>query len=146
MSICGAGRNRINDSERHKLCARRKCKLHMAAQSASSVAQVTSLRFTSKPRANFFDPLLQLGKMGSRPVYLFTVGTPAELVVIDFGKRLEFVHYFGLVCFLQRGITSQAPRERRDQFRKLKTTDNLDRLFVGVLRARAISVLNDCVH
>ena len=48
-------------------------------------------------------------------------------------------------CF-QRGVTSQTPRERRDQFRKIKTADNFDRLFVGVLGPRAISVLNDRVH
>src|SRR5262249_29932652 len=92
------------DNERRKLCTQRKCKLHMAAQSATSAAQVTSLRFASNARANFFDPLLQLRKMGPRPVYLSAVETAAELVVIDFGKPLEFVHYFGFVCFLQRAL------------------------------------------
>ncbi len=37
-------------------------------------------------------------------------------------------------------------RERRDQFREVKTADNLNSLFVGVLGARTISVLNDRVH
>jgi hypothetical protein len=49
-------------------------------------------------------------------------------------------------CLFQQCVTSQAPRERRDQFRKVKTADNLDRLFVGVLGPRPISVLNDRVH
>ena len=88
----------------------------MAAQSASSVAHVTSLRFASNPRANLFDPPLQLGKMRPRPVYLPAIGAPSELVVVDFGKRLEFVDYFGLGRFLQGGVTSETPRERRDRF------------------------------
>jgi len=82
----------------------------------------------------------------SRPVNPIAAGTAPELVVIDFGKRLEFVDYVGLGGLLQRCITSQAPRERRDQLRKIKTADDLDRLFVGVLGARAISVLNNRVH
>ena len=65
---------------------------------------------------------------------------------MDFGERLKFVDYLGLGCLFQRGVTSQAPRERRDQFRKVKTADNLNSLFVGVLGARAIPVLNDRVH
>jgi hypothetical protein len=84
--------------------------------------------------------------MRPRPVDLFAARTAAELFVIDFGKRLEFVDYGGLGCLFQRCVASQAPRERRDQFRKIKTADNFDRLFVGVLGARAISVLNDPVH
>ena len=103
----------------------------MAAQSASFAEPVTSLRFASNPRANFFDPLLQFRKVRPRPVDLLAARTAAKLVVIDFGKRLEFVDYVGLGCLFQRCITSQAPRERRDQFRKIKTADNFDRLFVG---------------
>jgi hypothetical protein len=118
----------------------------MGAESASSVELVTSLRFGSNPRANFFDPLLQFRKVRPRPIDLFTARTPAELVVIDFGERLEFVDYVGLRCRFQWGVTSQAPPERCDQFRKVKTADNFDRLFVGILGARAISVLNDPVH
>ena len=72
----------------------------MAAQSASSAELVTSLRFASSPGANFFDSLLQFGKMRARPVDLFAVRTAAELVVIDFGERLEFVDYVGLGCLL----------------------------------------------
>ena len=68
------------------------------------------------------------------------------MVVIDLGKRLEFVDYVGLGGLLQRCVTSQAPGERRDQRRKIKTADDLDRLFIGVLGARAISVLNNRVH
>src|SRR5262245_59027198 len=126
--------------------ARRKCKLHMEAAFASSAELVTSLRFASNARANFFDPLLQFSKMRSRPVDLFATGTAAELVVIDFGKRLEFVDYLCLSCLFQRFIASQASRKRGDQFREVKTADDLDRLFVGVLRPRVISVLNDRVH
>ena len=118
----------------------------MAAQSASSAELVTSLRFASNPRANFFDPLLQSRKMRARPVDLFTIRTAAELVVIGFGERLEFVDYVRLGCCFQRGVTSQAPGERRDQFGKIKTADNLDRLFIGVLGPRPIPVLNDRVH
>ena len=84
--------------------------------------------------------------MRSRPVDLFAVRTAAEVVVIDFGERLEFVDYVGLGCCFQRGVTSQAPGERRDQFRKVKAADNFDRLFVGILGARVISMLNDRVH
>ncbi len=84
--------------------------------------------------------------MRPRPIDLFAVRTAAELVVVDFGERFEFADYVGLGCRFQRGVTSQAPRKRRDQFRKVKTTDNLDRLFVGVLGPRPISVLNDRVH
>ena len=120
--------------------------MHMAAQSAISAELVTSLRFASNPRANFFDPLLQFGKVRPRPIDLFAARTAPELVVIDFGKRLEFVDYVGLSCLLQRCVTSKAPRERRDQFRKVKTADNLDCLFVGIVGARVISVLNDSVH
>jgi hypothetical protein len=81
-----------------------------------------------------------------RPIDLFAVKTAAELVVVDFGERFEFADYVSLGYRFQRGVTSQAPRKRRDQFRKVKTTDNLDRLFVGVLGPRPISVLNDRVH
>ena len=118
----------------------------MAAQSASSAELVTSLRFASNPGANFFDSLLQLRKVRPRPVDLFAARTAPELVVVDFGERLEFADYVGLGYRFQRGVTSQAPRKRRDQFRKVKTTDNLDRLFIGVLGPRPISVLNDRVH
>jgi hypothetical protein len=118
----------------------------MAAQSASSAELVTSLRFASNPEANFFDSLLQFRKVRARPVDLFAARTAPELGVVDFGKRLEFVDYVGLGCLFQRCVTSHAARERRDQFRKVKTADNLDRLFVGILGARAISVLNDPVH
>ena len=107
---------------------------------------VTSLCFALRPGANFFDSLLEFRKMRPRPIDLFAIKTAAELVVIDFGERLEFVDYVGLGYRFQRGVTSQAPRERRDQFRKVKTADNLDRLFVGVLGPRPISVLNDRVH
>src|SRR5215472_1120621 len=111
----------------------------MVAHSASSAERVTSLRFASNPRANFFDPLLQFGKVRPRPVDLFAARTAAELVVMDFGKRLEFVTYLGFGCFLQQRVTSQAACERRDQFHKIKTADDLDRLFVGILGARIIS-------
>src|SRR5882724_4502636 len=118
----------------------------MAAQSASSAELVTSLRFASSPGANLFDSPLEFRKVRPRPVDLFAVRTAAELIVIDFGERFEFADYLGLGYRLQRCVTSQAARERRDQFRKVKTADNLDRLFVGVLGARPISVLNDGVH
>ena len=118
----------------------------MAAQSASSAELVTSLRFASNPGANFFDSLLQFRKVRPRPIDLFAIRTAAELVVIDFRERLEFADYVGFGYRFQRGVTSQAPRKRRDQFRKVKTTDNLDRLFVGVLGPRPISVLNNRVH
>ena len=118
----------------------------MAAQSASSAELVTSLRFASNPGANFLDSLLQFRKVRPRPVDLFAARTAPELVIVDFGKRLEFADYVGLGCLFQRCVTSQAARERRDQFRKVKTTDNLDRLFIGILGAGAISVLNDRVH
>ena len=78
----------------------------MAAQSASSPERVTSLRFASNPRANLFDPLLQFKKMRPRPVNLFAVRTAVELVVIDFGKRFEFVDYVGLGYLSQRRVTS----------------------------------------
>src|SRR6478735_12386385 len=119
---------------------------YMAAQSASSAESVTSLGLALSPRANFFDPFLQFGKMRARPIDLFAVRTATELVVIDFGQRLEFVDYLGLGCFFQRCVTSQAPREGRDQFRKINAADNFDRLFVGILGARVISVLHDSVH
>jgi hypothetical protein len=78
----------------------------MAAQSASSAELVTSLRFASNARTDFFDPLLQFGKMRSRPIDLFAARTAAELVVINFGKRLEFVDYVGLGCLFQQCVTS----------------------------------------
>src|SRR4029450_3448131 len=114
----------------------------MAAQSASSAQLVTSLWFALNPRANCFDPLLEFRKMRPRPIDLFAVRTAAELVVMDFGKRLEFVDDVGLGCLFQRCVTSQAARERCDQFRKFETADNLDRLFVWVLGEADISVLN----
>ena len=80
------------------------------------------------------------------PVDLFAVRTAAKLVVIDFGERLEFADYVGFGCRFQRAVTSQAPRERCDQFRKVKTADNLNRLFVSVLGPWPIPVLNDRVH
>ena len=75
----------------------------MAAQSAVPLKLVTSLRFASSPGANFFDSLLQFRKMRPRPVDLFAVRTAAELVVIDFGERLEFVDYVGLGLLLPTG-------------------------------------------
>ena len=80
------------------------------------------------------------------PVDLFAVRTAAKLVVIDFGERLEFADYVGLGYRFQRAVTSQTPRERCDQFRKVKTADNLNRLFVSVLGPWPIPVLNDRVH
>src|SRR4029453_4526497 len=93
----------------------------MAAQSASSAELVTSLCFASSPGANFFDSPLEFRKVRPRPVDLFAVRTAAKLVVIDFGERLEFVDYVGLGCSFQRGVTSQTPRERPNQFPKGKT-------------------------
>src|SRR6516164_6970166 len=84
--------------------------------------------------------------MRPRPVYLFTARTAAKLVLINFGKRLEFVDYVGLRCLFQRCVTSHAACERRYQFCEIKTADNFNSLFVGVLGPRAISVLNDRVH
>jgi len=84
--------------------------------------------------------------MRPRPIDLFAIKTAPELVVVDFGERFEFVDYVSFGYRFQRAVTSQAPRERRDQFRNVKTADNFDRLFVGILGARAISVLNDPVH
>ena len=68
----------------------------MAAESASSAQRLTSLRFASSSRPNFFDSLLQFGKMRSRPVDLFAARAAAELIVIDFGKPFELVQYLGL--------------------------------------------------
>ena len=118
----------------------------MAAQSASFAEPMTSLWLAPSPRANFFDSLLQFRKVRPRPVDLFAVRTAAELVVIDLGERLEPVDYVDLGCLFQQFVTSQAPRERRDQFRKIKTADDLNSLFIGILGARVISVLNDRVH
>jgi len=132
--------------DQNKLREPRRSKLHMAAQSASFAEPVTSLRFSSNQRANFFDSLLQFTKVRPRPIDLFAVRTAAEPVVIDFGERLEFVDYVGLGCLFQRCITSQAACKRRDQFREVKTADNFDGLFIGVLGAGVISVLNDRVH
>src|SRR5215208_1557406 len=101
----------------------------------SSAELVTSLCFSSSPGANFFDSSLEFGKVRPRPIDLFAVRTAAELVIIDFRERLEFFDYVGLGCRFQRGVTSHTPRERCDQFRKIKTTDNLNGLFVGVLGA-----------
>src|SRR5882724_13665288 len=108
----------------------------MAAESAVPLSWVTSLCFASSPGANFFDSSLEFRKVRPRPVDLFAVRTAPELVVIDFRERLEFADYVGFGCRFQRAVTSQAPRERCDQFRKVKTAHNLDRLFVGVLRPR----------
>jgi hypothetical protein len=88
----------------------------MAAQSASSIEPVTSLGFASSPEANFVDSFLEFRKVRPCPIDLFAVRTAAELVVMDFGERLEFVDYVGLGCLFQWCVTSQAPRERRDQF------------------------------
>src|SRR4029453_7770524 len=118
----------------------------MGAQSASYAELVTSLRFASKPGVNFVDPLLQFGKVRSRPVDLFAPRTAAELVVINFGKRLELVDYLGLGCLFQWCITSETARERRHELQQIKTADNLNGLFLGILRARPISVLNDGMH
>src|SRR5438552_12746982 len=106
----------------------------------------TSLCFAPSPGANLFDSPLEFRKVRPRPVDLFAVRTAVELIVIDFGERFEFADYLDLGYRFQRCVTSQAARERRDQFRKVKTADNLNRLFVGVLRPRPISVLNDGVH
>jgi hypothetical protein len=84
--------------------------------------------------------------MRPRPIDLFAIKTAPELVVVDFGERFEFVDYVSFGYRFQRAVASQAPRERCDQFRKAKTADNLDRLFIGVLGPRPISVLNDRVH
>lgn len=86
----------------------------MAAKSASLVELVTSLRFVSNPRANFFDLFLQFRKMRPGPIDLFAAGTATELVVIDFGQRLEFVDYVSLGCLFQLRVASQAPSEGRD--------------------------------
>ena len=118
----------------------------MAAQSASSVEPVTSLRFTSSPRANFLDPLLELGKVRSGPVDLFAARAAAKLVVVGFGKRFEFVDYFSLRCLFQPCVASQAAREGRDRLREIKASENLYRLLIGVLGARAISMVHDRVH
>src|SRR5262249_49173067 len=110
-------------------CAWGICELHMGVQSASYAEPMTSLRFGSKPGANFFDTLLQFRKMRPRPVDLSTAMAAAELVIKDLGKRLEVIDYLGLGCLFQRCITSETARERRDEFQKIKAADNLNRLF-----------------
>jgi hypothetical protein len=72
---------------------------------------VTSLRFASNPGANFFDSLLQFRKVRPRPVDLFAARTAAELFVIDFGERLEFVDYVGLGC-LSKGALHRRHRAK----------------------------------
>ncbi|HEY4639441.1 MAG TPA: hypothetical protein VIG87_05925, partial [Candidatus Udaeobacter sp.] len=92
-------------------------------------------------RERLFNPLLQFSKVRTRPVNLFAVRTAAKLVVINFRKRLELLDYVRLRCILQRRVTSQAPRKRGDQIRKIKTADNFDRLFVSILGTWIIPVL-----
>ena len=118
----------------------------MGAESASFAEPLTSLRFASNPRPNVFDSFLQFGKVRPRPVDLLAASTPSKLAVMNFGQRLEFIYYVILGGLLQRCVTPQATREGRDQFRELKTLENFDRLFIGILRTRAISVLNNRVH
>ena len=55
---------------------------------------------------NRFEPFLKFLEMRTGPVDLLAARTTAELVVIDFGKRLEFVDYVGLGCLFQRCVTS----------------------------------------
>jgi hypothetical protein len=103
----------------------------------------TNLRTT---REDLLKALLEFREVRPRPVNLTATSATPEFFVIHFGERLQFVDYFGLWRLFQQRVTSQAPCERRDRFRKVKAADNFDRLFIGILGARIISVTDDRVH
>jgi hypothetical protein len=96
--------------------------------------------------ADLFEASLKFREMRSSPVNLPTAGATAEFLVVDFCKRLEPLNYVGFNDSLERPIAAKATRERSDRIEKMKATDNLDRLVVCVLRARAIAVPDNRMH
>jgi hypothetical protein len=70
--------------------------------------------------------------MGARPVDLFAARAPAELFVIDLRKRLELLDDVGFGCIFQSRVAAKTARKRSDQVQKIKTADDLNRLFFGV--------------
>src|SRR5437016_14246877 len=77
--------------------------------------------------------------MRSGPVNLAAASATPEILVIDFGKRFEFVNHISFADFLKRRITTKTAREGSNRAEKIKTTDHLDGLFISILRTRAIA-------
>lgn len=102
--------------------------------------------FARKTRLNLVNPLFQFFEMRASPVNLPAAGATAELLVMDFCKRFEFLNNVGLGHRLQRRVAAEAARKWSDKAQKVETADHLDRLFVGILGTRTISVLDDRVH
>ena len=84
--------------------------------------------------------------MRSGPVNLAATRAAPELLVINPGKGLELFNYFSLAYFLERCIAAKATRKRIDGREKVKTANDLDRLFVSILGTRIIAVFYDGMH
>jgi hypothetical protein len=84
--------------------------------------------------------------MRSRPVNLAATRATAELIVIDFRKRLEVINDFGLGRVLQRGVTAKTARKWSDQLDEVKTAEDLHCLLVRGLGPRTISALNNRMY
>ena len=118
----------------------------MAAQSASSAEPVTSLGLALSPRANFFDAFPGAGKIRAGPVNLFAFKTATKLVVIDFGKRLEFVDY------LRPSLSPSNGALHRRHLKGAINSKRSKRRITSIVcspafsRPRVISVLNDRMH
>ena len=83
--------------------------------------------------ADLFDAFLEFREMRPRPVNLAAIRTTAELIVIDLCKGFESLNYAILGNFPQGRVTAEAPCKRGEGTEKLKTADDFDSLFIGIL-------------
>lgn len=92
-----------------------------------------AVRSTGELRADLLEAFLEFREMRPSPIDLPTTRAAPELLVINFCKRFEVLNYFGLGNLSQRRIAAKASRKWRDGFKKIKTTDYFDGLFVSAL-------------
>ncbi len=69
--------------------------------------------------------------MRSRPINLTAAGAAAELVVIDFGERLEFVDYLSL------GASSNGALHRRHRVKGAINSERLKRRTTSIVCSSA---------
>jgi hypothetical protein len=99
-----------------------------------------------KSRTYFVEPFLKFREVRSSPVDLATASATPEPLVINLRERLELLNHIGFGDFLQWRIATETPRKRSNRIQKVKATDYLDGLFIGILRTRAIAGFHNRMH
>ena len=84
--------------------------------------------------------------MRAGPVNLATTAAAPELLIIDPGQRLELIDDLGFLCRFQQCVAKKAAGKWRQTWAKIKSAQNLDRLFQRILRAHIIAVTHRGMH